>query len=473
VRAVLIAVVVAPATFGGAAAAQADQPRPVAAPANAGLTAAEPLGPQQRSRRDVIPKLNPGAVEYYTEKYGVSPDEARRRLADQARFGDLDASLGRELGDTLASVEYDNPAGEWIIGVTPEANDSRVARATRDSGVAGVARIETRVATDTELRRIADDLVPEVARILDGDDERFAVTLNRGRVVVDVPEDTGAAELEALDDAGRTAAARAVRRSPTARATAGSGSLTTVRRSKPAALPGPAAISCSMPYCDTLMGGISIWLYANDAYPIGPGNGGFCTAGFWVGYPGGPRVSMLTAGHCIHAVGQPWGTCSYGGASCHNVGSQVTGYNGGPASAPDGDAGLIKQDVAGFGAHPGYVNWATLGIGTIRWYEQSNPATGQIVCKEGVTTGNTCGTVTASYANISPDADGRYYTGLFQSDACSQQGDSGGPWLRAESDTAVGITSHGNYAGSCGPHASYGEPISRPLQRWGATIYGG
>ena len=446
--------------------------KPQAASTTTAPTAAEPLTTQHRSRDEVIPRLSPEAVAYYTDEYRVTRAEAQRRLADQNRFGDLSTSLRRLLGADFASAEYDNRAGEWTVAVTPDASTDDIARAVEATGVDAVSRVVTHTNTDAQLRNEADRLLPLVSGILDRPDDRFSISVDGGRLVIDVAETTSASDFEALTRLEAASAARLMRRShgPSRAAT---DDPVSVRRSGPGSLPGPPAISCGMPYCDTLMGGISIWLYANDAYPIGPGNGSYCTAGFWVGYPGGPRVSLLTAGHCIHNIGQPWGTCSYGGTSCHNVGSQVTAYNGGPPSAPDGDAGLIKQDVAGFGAHPGYVNWATLGIGTIRWYETSNPALGQVVCKEGVTTGNTCGTVTASYANINGDSNGTYYVGMFRSDACSQQGDSGGPWLRGETDTAVGLTSHGNYSGQCAPFASFGEPIHRPLQRWGATLYGG
>lgn len=227
----------------------------------------------------------------------------------------------------------------------------------------------------------------------------------------------------------------------------------------------PSAVVCAFPFCAQLLAGVSIW----DA------NYG-CTAGFYVGYYGDTRPYMLTAGHCISSSGAlwSWSTCSVGPSNCAPVGSQVTGYNGGTSvDTADGDAGLIRSDIIEWQAYPGYMNWSSGGISTLHWYETANPSPGQWVCKNGVTTQTTCGWVTTSYVNISPDAVGRYYTGLFETNACSQQGDSGGPFTRADSETAVGLVSHGNYAGSCSPFPGIGEPVSRARSRFGVEIWGG
>ncbi len=59
--------------------------------------------------------------------------------------------------------------------------------------------------------------------------------------------------------------------------------------------------------------------------------------------------------------------------------------------------------------------------------------------------------------------------GMLESTACSDGGDSGGPWTQANVETAIGIHSAGN-ADGCG---AFAEPLHRALSATGTVIYGG
>lgn len=421
--------------------------------------AAVPADTVVHSRKDAEGAISQPALDYFTSTYHVSEAVARERLASQVMVGDLPAQLEHRVGSGVAGAQFDDATGEWDIGVTPAADTAKVRSVLGDLGLGSVSRLHPQAVSDKQLDSEADRLVPRVAAMTGGTGAMLAV--HDGQVHVQVSQDLGQSKLSTITSAVH---AQAMSSSPAL------GSNVVVDPVPVVQVKPPPALACIYPYCDTLVAGIEMWTYQNDA---NPNTRISCTAGFWVGVPGLPRISMLTAGHCIQAIGQPWGTCSINPTNCYNVGSQVESYNGGTSpSTADGDAGLIKQDVAGFDAYAGYFNWTPDAVSPLHAYETQNPVRGEVDCKQGVTTRSTCGTIQAQYVNISPDASGRYYTGLFQSDACSQQGDSGGPWAQAAYETAVGLTSHGNYAGSCTPYPSYGEPIQRALTRFGAVVYG-
>lgn len=84
------------------------------------------------------------------------------------------------------------------------------------------------------------------------------------------------------------------------------------------------------------------------------------------------------------------------------------------------------------------------------------------MCKQGSTTGYTCGQITETNATVSYP--GRTLTGMTWSTACDAPGDSG-------SGVYDGSTAHGILSG--GPNSGCGmihEPISRALADRGVTL---
>ena len=159
-----------------------------------------------------------------------------------------------------------------------------------------------------------------------------------------------------------------------------------------------------------------------------------CTSGFDATYLATGKPVLLTAGHCY----PKGGTVSHNGVPIGSVIHRVW---------PGGDAEAIEQ----LPAYPSTnrVLWNDAGLlvsvtGVVgRGYSE---AVGAPVCRTGITTENQCGViqqlnVTVTYVS------GETLHGLTKTSACSQPGDSGGPFMSG--NVAYGITSGGT-VGACG-----------------------
>lgn len=176
---------------------------------------------------------------------------------------------------------------------------------------------------------------------------------------------------------------------------------------------------------------------------------------------------MLTAGRCI-SYGNPWSTCNAAQSYCPNV-----GYQNGVVFNYYGDIGrvIIENYGSTMLLWGGWVNWvpnAPATISPLQSWESSATSYGLTVCKNGVTTGLTCGQVTDP--NRPPN---NGVSGLVDADLCVQQGDSGSPVTRADVSWAAGIITNGNLAGSCSPYPASYEPIQTALNLMQAIPYGG
>jgi len=90
---------------------------------------------------------------------------------------------------------------------------------------------------------------------------------------------------------------------------------------------------------------------------------------------------------------------------------------------------------------------------------------GAAVCRSGSTTGTHCGTIEAlNQTVVYPEG---AVTGLTQTNACAEAGDSGGPWLSG--DQAQGVTSGGSGDCTVGGETFF-QPINEILQRNSLTL---
>ncbi|MDV7991209.1 hypothetical protein [Rhodococcus sp. IEGM 1374] len=163
---------------------------------------------------------------------------------------------------------------------------------------------------------------------------------------------------------------------------------------------------------------------------VGPGSGFVTTGGIddltacsiaAVGYDDAGRLVALTAGHCILRTGLP---VTLVGSPAAPVGTTAVGHWG-------PDYGVIVLDptkvipVASLGG----VTVTDIGIGSV----------GQPVCKSGVGSGLTCGTIVENRG------------GDLMSDAVTVWADSGAPLVAGT--TLVGIASHASGAPLLSPTA--------------------
>lgn len=90
---------------------------------------------------------------------------------------------------------------------------------------------------------------------------------------------------------------------------------------------------------------------------------------------------------------------------------------------------------------------------------------GATVCRSGSTTGTHCGTILAKNQSVTyPEGT---VTGLTDTNACAEGGDSGGPWLVG--DQAQGVTSGGSGDCTVGGETFF-QPITEILQRNNLTL---
>ena len=169
-----------------------------------------------------------------------------------------------------------------------------------------------------------------------------------------------------------------------------------------------------------------------------------CSIGF--GVEGG----FVTAGHC--------------GA----VGDTTSGFNQLPLGAVsasvfpgDADFGVVKI-TGDFTPQPFVDDFA----GNLLPVAGSTEApVGAAICRSGSTTGLHCGTILAKNQTVNyPEGT---VTGLTQTDACAEGGDSGGPWLVG--DQAQGVTSGGSGDCTVGGETFF-QPITEILDRNNLTL---
>ena len=178
-----------------------------------------------------------------------------------------------------------------------------------------------------------------------------------------------------------------------------------------------------------------------------------CTAGFAVRL--GSAQGFLTAGHCFENS------------------EQVFNQNGGALgivearSFPGDDFAFVVlhrgQSIRG--AVQGYSS----GVISVRG---ATPASiGSSVCRTGFVSQIRCGTILARNVSATAETnDGRTVTifGLTSTSACSDRGDSGGPFIAG--DQAQGILSA--QTGNCSSRSpvTMFQPIDEPLSRHGLTL---
>ncbi|QXJ22112.1 alpha-lytic protease prodomain-containing protein [Actinomadura graeca] len=178
---------------------------------------------------------------------------------------------------------------------------------------------------------------------------------------------------------------------------------------------------------------------------VGPGDaiisGGSRCSVSAIGVKGGTDY-IVTAGHCTKAHAS-WTT-----RDDQTIGDRDT------TSFPGNDYGTIK------------VSNGSLKNDNAQLTEVGRPAVGAQIQKKGSTTNTTTGTIrgydrTVNYSEGS-------VSGLIETTACTQPGDSGGS-LQA-GNTAVGIVSGGSTGACRSGYQSYFQPLDEALQAAGLTL---
>ncbi|WP_218004889.1 S1 family peptidase [Actinomadura macra] len=178
---------------------------------------------------------------------------------------------------------------------------------------------------------------------------------------------------------------------------------------------------------------------------VGPGDaiisGGSRCSVSAIGVKGGTDF-IVTAGHCTKAHAS-WTT-----KDGQTIGDRDT------TSFPGNDYGTIR------------VANGSLQNSNAQLTQVGRPAVGSQVQKKGSTTGTTSGTI-RGYDRTVNYSEGTV-TGLIETNACTQPGDSGGSLQSGT--TAVGIVSGGTTGACKTNYQSYFQPLDEALQAGGLTL---
>jgi hypothetical protein len=409
------------------------------------------------SRGTALESLNPQAIAYYMEYYGVSEPTARERLATAAMVPNIEPLLAQRLGSGFTDVWFDDATGSWVIDARAEASSETITNLMTELGLPGHYRVQ-RVDYSAAQLNATRQAVSQELRGLESAG-RAVVGLGRGDVVVSIASSATTSELAEIN---------------LARASATDNAPVEVELNPQLNYPTKEGVGCSASseykYCNTLVGG-DHWFGEH----VG------CTMAYFVAIKGRePWVpSMVTAGHCIADMGglvKPVYTCEPGGGcSGDQWGLDLTFFQG----DGHGDAGLLDDysgqysGVPAFAIYGGYWNWSIGTLSKLESYYTGNPPVGISVCKQGSISGSSCGTIN-KVGIEKTDSEGHKLVDQFEViNAKVCHGDSGSPWDSSTSDTAVGIFDlFTESEPPCGT-TSWDTTIGEIVSFWNLAVYGG
>ncbi|MFL6126660.1 S1 family peptidase [Actinophytocola sp.] len=159
-------------------------------------------------------------------------------------------------------------------------------------------------------------------------------------------------------------------------------------------------------------------------------NGASCSAGFNLRNPSTGHGYLLTAGHCTS-----------GGQANYGQGGVFFGYTL-QSWFPTFDDALISADNPGYWFQGPWVDTNPSNGGFINVSGYSDSPVGTVVCKSGITTKWTCGTITVKDETVQYNGVSGPVYGLTRHSACVEPGDSGGANVAALSVwSPEGVTS--------------------------------
>ncbi len=451
-----------------------------AALAEAGLQALE----ENASITAVLPyevaveRLNPAAISAYEAAHDVSAHVATERLAFQTMVPNLSSQLADALGENYGQLWFDNDTGEWVVEA--RSSGATAARELMDNdGLAAHYRFVSVAWNAAQLESFRTDVEIELG-------PASSVGIAGPKIIAYTPgPPTPGDEATAVSSRQKFAGGEELAEAPEVELVASPGATTAHDGEEKVKHKGEEShsLECGTPgigkgYCSALVGG-DHWT-AED--PHEPGYLVACTLSYWVSIKDRePKnfPSLLTAGHCIHTAEtvKPTSTCEAASYPCNQFGLTLTYFLG----EGYGDAGLIDYYSGEYGTPTfpilgGYWNWWDSQLSALEYYRTKPPAKGQLLCGQGYHGGSYCAEVEAE--SIPVTYGGVAVSNLIQAKVISGEdcdGDSGGPWDLASTDTAVGINDAGQVApGECDT-AGYlvdATSIDEAVKVWKLLIWG-
>ncbi len=403
---------------------------------------AEKVDLEARVSRDEAAKaVSQEAIEAFAREYGVDEETARQRLATQGMVPDVGAVLRLVLGSGYTDVWWDNASGQLVVLATAPVTDAEIADALTERGL---------TSEDFRIDRVGysqDDLLAagqEVTKQLDPlfAKRRYTTALAAGRVKV---------TLASSSDAEQRGQAREV----VDRVSASTGGVPIDVAFAADDAFGAEAPACSngTRSCDEILAG--------SRYSVTGGSCSFAFPVYWVGRS--PFIpSILTAAHCVNHLPlvSNVSTCRAAGWPCPNVGLTLQYFYGYGRS----DWAMIDLYAPRFWIWGGWFNWGPSTYTQLAGRSWYPPPAGYWVCKNGATSGSSCGTVVAYGAWV--EQPGARIENLIEtSNLRFCRGDSGGPVTSASVEHAVGNVSQVaayDESHTCSLRRQYAAPIWEP-----------
>jgi streptogrisin C len=370
------------------------------------------------------PQVSSGSLVAHEEatlaREGISPARASDdlRLQGQVEEARLPLRIETALGDAYAGVWFDPAAGKFDVGVTSTASRQSVRRIAARVGLTGEV-VETPVrSTWGTLIGVQEQWNKRHSTLLVSGEATSGVDPSRNAVVVTLDSAVSSHEHASLDR--ETASARS--------------NIVITDSARPTARNEPKVVTCESPFtsskarCEkTLTAGVRILLEAAALKS--------CTAGpmlwFWT------ETYMATAGHCYSN-----NTAKSTGRSVTTTTVKVTSEYQGTLGAKEignedsyywneqGDMGMTKVSATSpfvqLGATPVpafMAEWSVKPATPSAVAAAATPVMNATVCREGQTSGEWCGTITALNVTNSNS------THQVRTNVCTSSGDSGGPYV--------------------------------------------
>lgn len=366
-----------------------------------------------------VPPGTPGAVEYLVRTHELTLEEAERRINSEAVISELQVHVRATYPEKFAGLFVEHEEGGNVQLLFTEGGASAVAELRERFPQLDLTLGPQATLTEKELRAELDEVMTQRAALslAAGGDIDAGIDIPTNSVVVRVP-DPAAMGLQSL---ARSA-------SPNVRIVEGT----------------PPAPACSRNDCNPMSGGLELIVTSTN------GQSNYCSAGFNVIHfdaqndPDNPLDGVLTAGHCSDLFGRTF----HGMDGVYN---RDLGYVTKREYIDRLDASLIDYSVNPEVTTSRRVFKSQGLFQTINAAQLYDEAfIGQVLCKSGRTTFESCGPIF--------DLDGRppyVHNGrnFIYHRACSQGGDSGAAVYAGS--TAVAILSGTDPTRTCPDENDY------------------
>ncbi|MFD6986168.1 putative Ig domain-containing protein [Streptomyces sp. NPDC059956] len=362
------------------------------------------------------PSVNPQLLQAMQRDFGLSADQVRDRIADEASAAKAATLIRGRVGDRVAGMWFDSSTGRLNAAVSNAADAALVRNAGAVAQQARYSRADLAATTRTVSRDIGDGIAGVVAWGPDVRNNRIDVTVDR--TARNASTDAFVARLAAM------------------------GGIVHVTETS------------DRPQQQADVTGGDKWV---------PGSESPCSIGFAATRVTGGAKTFLTAGHCTNDVNQ----AAYGKDGTRVGTSNKDGQSS--INAREGDMGVVDVDQSGWNLSPYVAGDSTHTA--IAVTGSADAVVGTAICRSGQTTGMRCGEVTK--VNQSVDYGNVVIDGLSYSNACSAGGDSGGAYVTATGGKGVGLHSGGGSAtctSGSGEKFTIFQPVVEALTRFNLAL---